>query len=245
MFTSPPFVLFGSAHLITLALIAAVAILLPLALRRYAPAALRPVAVVLAALLLAQEAVDVAMQLWRFGPSVQLLPLHLCTLALLVTAWMLVTRSPRVFEVAYFWALGGTTQALATPDLRQGFPDPAFLFFFAGHGLVVIGVAHGVLALGLRPYPASIVRVALITLALAAVVLLINLALGTNFLYLMAKPAGASLLDWLGPWPWYWLGLVAVALASFLVLYAPFFAADLLRAARPAVDRRSRGRGWS
>jgi hypothetical integral membrane protein (TIGR02206 family) len=245
MFRSPPFVLFGSAHLITLALIGAVAVLLPLALRRYAAAALRPVAVVLAALLLAQEAVDVAIQLWRFGPSVQLLPLHLCTLAVLVTAWMLVTRSPRVFEVAYFWALGGTTQALATPDLRQGFPDPAFLFFFAGHGLVVIGVAYGVLALGLRPYPASIVRVALITLALAAVVFLINLALGTNFLYLMAKPAGASLLDWLGPWPWYWLGLVAVALASFLVLYVPFFAADLLRAARPAPGRRTRGRGWS
>ncbi|NBC13604.1 MAG: TIGR02206 family membrane protein [Gammaproteobacteria bacterium] len=226
MQASPAFVLFGGVHLLTLALIVVSALVLPLALRRYAPAALRPVALALAALLLAQEAVDVALQLWRSGPSVQLLPLHLCTLAVYVTAWMLATGNQRAFELAYFWALAGTTQALATPDLRQGFPDPAFLFFFAGHGLVIVGVAYGALALGLRPYPMSMLRVGLTTLALAAVVFGVNLWLGANFLYLMAKPAGASLLDWFGPWPWYWLGLVAVGLVSFLVLYAPYFIAD-------------------
>jgi hypothetical integral membrane protein (TIGR02206 family) len=229
MTVAPPFVLFGTAHLWTLVLIAAVALLLPLAVRRLAPAAVTPVGLMLAALLLGQEAVDVALQLRQFGPSVQLLPLHLCTLAVFVTAWMLVTHSPRVFEVAYFWALAGTTQALLTPDLRAGFPAPAYLFFFAGHGLVLVGVLYATLALGLRPYPMSILRVAFITLALAAVVFGINLALGTNFLYLMAKPAGASLLDRFGPWPWYWLGLVGVALVSFLLLYAPFFLLDAWR----------------
>jgi hypothetical integral membrane protein (TIGR02206 family) len=228
----PTFVLFGAAHVWALVLMTAVAIALPLAARRAGPAVVHAVALLLAALLLVQEAVDVALQLARFGPSVQLLPLHLCSLAVLVTAWTLVTRNLRVFEVAYFWALAGTTQALATPDVRQGYPDPAFLFFFAGHGLVVVGVVYATLALGLRPTAMSIVRVALITLALAVVVLGVNLALGTNFLYLMAKPAGASLLDWLGPWPWYWLGLVAVALVSFAVLYAPFLALDLLAKGR-------------
>jgi hypothetical integral membrane protein (TIGR02206 family) len=225
----PLFGLFGDTHLWTLGLITAVAVLLPLAVRLAWPLAARPVAVLLAVLLLAQEAAHVALQAVRFGISVQLLPLHLCSLAVLLTAWMLVTRSPRVFEVAYFWAMGGTTQALLTPDLHLGFPHPAFLFFFASHGLVIVGVLYAVIALRLRPYPISIVRVALITLALAAAVLGVNLWLGTNFLYLMAKPAGASLLDWFGPWPWYWLGLIGAALVSFLVLYAPFFLLDLLR----------------
>ncbi len=237
---SPTFVLFGGAHLLTLVLIAAVAILLPLVVRWYAPALLHPVALTLAGLLLAQEIADVIQQLNRFGPSVELLPLHLCTLAVLVTAGMLAMANQRLFELAYFWALAGTTQALATPDLHQGFPDPAYLFFFAGHGLVIVGVAYGALALGLRPYPMSILRVALTTLLLAVAVLGVNLWLGTNFLYLMAKPAGASLLDWLGPWPWYWLGLAAVALMSMLVLYVPYLVTDL-RAGRGHANRRDRG----
>jgi hypothetical integral membrane protein (TIGR02206 family) len=232
----PPFELFGASHLWTLGLIAAIGILLPLAVRRLRPSAAGAVAVALALLMLGQEVADLTVQLRHRGPSVHLLPLHLCSLALFITAWALVSRRPRVFEVAYFWAFAGTTQALLTPDLAAGFPAPGYLFFFAGHGLVVIGVLYGVIALGLRPVPRSIWRVTLITLALAAVIFGINAWLGTNFLYLMAKPPGPSLLDWFGPWPWYWIGLLLVGLVSFGLLYLPFLLLDLAR--RPRHGRR-------
>jgi hypothetical integral membrane protein (TIGR02206 family) len=237
------FVLFGDVHFWTLSLIVAVAVLLPVLVRFVWPGATRRVALLLAVLLLMQEAGNLAVQVGRWGLSVQMLPLHLCSLAVFLTAWMLITRGQRVYEVAYFWALGGTTQALLTPDLRFGFPDPAYLFFFASHGLVIVGVFYATIALRLRPYPVSIVRVALITLAVGAVALLVNLRLGTNFMYLMAKPAEASLLDWFGPWPWYWLGLIGVALLSFLLLYAPFHLLDLMRGGRDTAggDRPARG----
>jgi len=51
-------------------------------------------------------------------------------LSVYLTAWALITRSPRVYEVVYFWGLGGTIQALLTPDLLQGFPSAAFVSFF-------------------------------------------------------------------------------------------------------------------
>jgi len=228
MSADDPFQLFGAAHLTALAMVAATALLLPLLVRRYRPAAARRVGLVLAGLLLAQEGIQVTLAAISQGLTVALLPLHLCTLAVYLTAWMLATGSRRVYEVVYFWGLGGTTQALATPEVAHGFPSPDFILFFLGHGLVVVGVLYATLAYHLRPYPSSILRVTLITLTVAAAILGVNLWLGTNFLFLMAKPSGASLLDWLGPWPWYWLSLIAVALLTFALLYLPFFVADRL-----------------
>ena len=228
--------LFGAEHLVTLSLVFGAAVLLPLAVRRLLPGAARPVALLLAAMLLIQEVAQLVLTAMATGPSAALLPLHLCTLSVYLTAWMLVTGAQRVYEVVYFWGLGGTTQALLTPDLNQGFPAPAFLFFFLGHGLVIVGVFYATIVYRLRPYPASVARVAAITLTLAAAIFFVNLCLGTNFLYLMAKPSRPSLLDWLGPWPWYWLGLIGVGLLSFLILYAPFLLADLVQR-RPGLER--------
>ena len=234
----PGFQLFGTPHLVTLVLIVAAALLLPLAVRLWRPSAARPVANVLATLLLVQEGVQLLLETKRAGLSVELLPLQLCTMAVYLTAWMLISRAPRVYEVVYFWGLGGSTQALVTPDLAQGFPAPAYLLFFLGHGLVIVGVLYGAIVFRLRPYLASILRVIALTLAAAAAVFFVNLWLGTNFMYLMAKPPHPSLLDWFGPWPWYWLGLIGVGLITFLVLYVPFLIADLIRRRR---DGNSRG----
>jgi hypothetical integral membrane protein (TIGR02206 family) len=223
---------FGTAHLLALVLIAAVTVALPLGLRRFAPGLVHPVAWLLATSMLAQEALQAAWLERSLGLGLHLLPLDLCTLSVFMTAWVLVARSPRIYEIVYFWGLGGTTQALLTPDLALGFPSAAFLYFFVGHGLVVIGVVYATLALRLRPYPASILRVAAITLALAASVFVLNLILGTNFMYLMAKPVQPSLLDWFGPWPWYLGGLVATALLTFFVLYLPWIFIDLRRSSQ-------------
>ncbi|MGM0813864.1 MAG: TIGR02206 family membrane protein [Pseudomonadota bacterium] len=230
---SQSFELFGTSHLATLVVIAAVAVVVPLTVRRLALRQARTVAYLLAALLLGQEAFD----LWRqidarnLSPAA-LLPLHLCTLAVYLTAWTLVTRSYRTYEVVYFWGLGGTTQALLTPDLTARFPDPAYLLFFAGHGLVIAGVMYLTITFRLRPRAASIPRVAAITAALAVIIFVINLWLDTNFLYLMAKPAQPSLLDWFGSWPWYLVGLVIVGLISLFVWYLPFLFLDLWRRRR-------------
>jgi hypothetical integral membrane protein (TIGR02206 family) len=139
-----------------------------------------------------------------------------------LVAYVLLRRSYGAFEVAYFWAMGGTVQAILTPDLRTGFPSPRYIIFFTSHGLVMVGVAFAIGVYQFRPTLRSVGKALAAIVAYAAVIGLLNPLLGTNFLYLQHKPGGASLLDYLGPWPWYVLSLALLTIVSCFVCYLPF-----------------------
>src|SRR5262245_56478160 len=123
-----------------------------------------------------------------------LLPLHLCDLALLLAVYALLARSQALAEVLWFWAGAGTIVAMVTPDVSRGFPDPQFLVFFGLHGLVVMAAIVLVFGLSLVPRQGAPSRVFLLTAAYAAVVGVVNAALGTNFLFLCPQPANSTLL---------------------------------------------------
>jgi hypothetical integral membrane protein (TIGR02206 family) len=56
---------------------------------------------------------------------------------------------------------------------------------------------------------------------------IVNALLGSNYLFIAHKPATASLLDVLPPWPWYLPILEAIALVLIGLLYLPFAIRDL------------------
>ena len=70
-------------------------------------------------------------------------------------------------------------------------------------------------------------------------VALVNLAWGTNFLYLRRKPGAPTLLDWMGPWPVYILVADALAALLFWLLDRPFRSAQAPE--RAEVARRGPG----
>ncbi len=89
----------------------------------------------------------------------QMLPMQLCDWGMVVVIVAMCTGNQRWFEVAYFWGIGGTLQAVLTPNLRFGFPDWRFISFFTSHCGIIIGVVFLMLIRQYRPYPMSIVRV--------------------------------------------------------------------------------------
>jgi hypothetical integral membrane protein (TIGR02206 family) len=111
--------------------------------------------------------------------------------------------------------------ALLTPDVGGG-PGWATVQVFVAHGAVVASVLFLVFARALVPRPGSWWRVFLAVNAYALAVALFDWRFGTNYMYLREKPASATLLDWLGPWPWYLVAGEGVALALLWALHLPF-----------------------
>jgi hypothetical integral membrane protein (TIGR02206 family) len=96
------------------------------------------------------------------------------------------------------------------------------MYFFAAHGGAVAAVLMLTWGGLLKPRRGSLWRAVVGLNAYAASVGVFNAIFGTNYMYLCRKPASATLLDALGPWPWYILAGEAVALALFALMYFPY-----------------------
>src|SRR5437660_1681906 len=161
----------------------------------------------------------VANKTWSAAAS---LPIQLCDVAGFVAAAALLWRQLVLVEVAYFWGLGGTLQAVLTPDLTDHFPSFPYLQFYVTHDLVILAALFLVFGLALQPRPGAVRRIFVLTVAFAIVVGLIDLATGGNYMYLRQVPVSGSLLDLMGPWPWYIAAGAVLTLVVLAILDAPF-----------------------
>src|SRR6266576_6063959 len=200
-------------HLLPLGVLVVVTSLLCFAARRAPGPWLDWVAVIIAGAIviteLSWQPYVIANHSWSAAYS---LPVQLCDVGGFVAAAALIWRQLLLIEIAYFWGLGGTLQALLTPDLRDHFPSFPYLQFYATHDLVVLAALFLIVGLGLHPRPGSVRRIFLLTIAFTVAIALIDLVTGGNYMYLRRVPAGGSLLSLMGPWPWYIVVGAVVAL---------------------------------
>jgi len=223
-YTGAPFVFFGPAHLTALGIIGLMVVAL-FGLRKSVSERMRKqLRYGLAGLLVMNQ---IARHLWMVYHdrwSIQWdLPLHLCSIVVWVSAYMLITKSYQVFELVYFMGIGGAMQALLTPDAgTYGFGHFYLWQFFIAHGSIIIASAYMAIVEGYSPTWASIKKVFVWGNGYMVVVTVINLIIGSNYLYTLYKPHVPTLLDYLGPWPWYILSVEGVALIVCSLLYLPF-----------------------
>lgn len=235
-YTGSPFVLFNLPHLIALGVILLVNLALIAWGKRASPRARQAIRYGLATLLIVDEAL---WHLWNYTTgqwSLQtMLPLHLCSVLVFVSAIMLIKRSYAIYEFAYFLGIGAAIQALLTPDAGiYGFPHFRAFQVMVSHGSIVTAAVYMTFVEGYRPYWRSLWRVAVGANLYMVFVGMVNWLLGSNYLFIARKPETASLIDLLGPWPWYILSLEAVGLLLCLLLYAPYALRD--RRARLALS---------
>ena len=228
-----PFILFGNIHIMTMLVILAISIFLPLIYKSKSEIQKSVMTKMIAYIVIAHVVISPYKDLfiienpynWR-----EVLPFHMCDLSEIFLAWFLLGGPKILYKCAFFWGIGGATMAIITPDIS--YHDLDYAFFMIGHGMIVVGIMYATVALNNRPYAKDILTVSLITACvLLPITYTINLLLGepANFWYLMAKPAGASLMDAFPEPPYHLLVSMPFAIATFVIIYTPYFIKDRLQ----------------
>jgi hypothetical integral membrane protein (TIGR02206 family) len=220
-----PFQLFGTPHLLTVLVLAFFAWAFLRVGMRAADQDKAGMRVGLALFLMALELATNAWWAYHGAWTLQyMLPLQLCTLMTWVMGFAFVTDTRRLYPLIYFLGVGGAIQAIITPDAGV-FGYPHFRFFDAmlSHAGLVLGGLWIVVVERVRPSARSLGETLLALNAYALLIYFVNRGLGSNYLYVNAKPEIASVMDFMPGWPWYVPILELMALALFSALYLPFY----------------------
>lgn len=151
------------------------------------------------------------------------LPLYLCSLMAFFIPAFTYYRKYWVFEILVFWIIGGTLQAVITPDIANGFPSFDYFRYWVVHlGLLSI-IFYFIFVLQMRPKLKSILKSFLALQVYVLFMIGLNYLLNANYFYLNEKPKSASVLDYFGEWPYYILVGQLVIIPLFLLIYLPFY----------------------
>lgn len=216
-----PFRLLDVSHLTLLALLAVATALVVTLGPRLVSRTRRVVELVVGWILLLNTAGwhlwNAALGLWDVQ---EMLPLHLCALMSFVTAFALFTRRPLLAALAWLIGTPGALMALATPEVAPyGFPHYRVIQSWLQHGILWLAGFWLVFADDIRPTWRHARQSWLALHLTAPVVFVINLVLGSNYLFINRKPEFASALSAMPPWPTYLLVLEVIVVAVIVLFW--------------------------
>ncbi len=229
VYDGSPFVLFGAAHLTAIAIITLCCFSFLYFRTIWGEKERKIVRWVFAIAIVATESsLHVWSIYWGIWDIQTMLPLHMCAVLIWLSSYMLVTKNYAIYEFVYFMGLGGAMQAVLTPADAAAYNFPHFRIMqtFIAHGLLINIAIYMTVVEGFRPTLQSFKRVFIGTNLYMIPVFFLNLAIGSNYLFVAGKPDFPTLLDMLAPWPWYIFEIEAIAFAIFFILYIPFLIKD-------------------
>lgn len=162
---------------------------------------------------------------WQSGISFrEILPLHLCDFSALLLSYMLLKEDFRGFQQAYYWGMAGGVMALLMPELKKD--DWYVLPFFLWHIFVVIAPFYLVFTNNLYPTHAGIFQATKWTIMLSIGVALVNILIGSNFMFLCEAPMAVAGL--FPPFPWHNPMTLVLGIIVFYAFYFPFAKSEVL-----------------
>jgi len=222
---------FGTGHLITIALIFAISIIVPLIYKNKSETHIKILKNIIIFVLASHLIISPFKDLYLLENPYnwkEVLPFHMCDISEIFLIWFLLGGPRFLYLCAFFWGLAGAAMAIITPDIQ--YYDLDFIFFMVGHGMIIFAVLFATIVLKNRPKLKDVGNVVLVTLFLFLPnIYLINDLLGdpANFWYLADKPAGASLMDFFPEPPRHLFITVPISIIFFYIIYTPYLIKDI------------------
>ncbi|GAB4430298.1 MAG: TIGR02206 family membrane protein [Bacteroidia bacterium] len=218
------FRMYGTQHMVVILLILGLSIGLPLFSKRYlsAPQQVwisRAMAVVISSWVVLYDVILLYLGKVNYQTD---LPLDICNLMGLLLLFLMWKPNKRFFSYLYFYILAGTTQAVFTPHLFDGFPNFVFIKYWVVHGGLIVYILYIAVVWGFGLTLKDVWRSFLVLQIYVLLVFMINKLIGANYVYVVAKPPTASILDYFGPWPVYLLVCEVIMLCISFMVYLPY-----------------------
>jgi hypothetical integral membrane protein (TIGR02206 family) len=150
------------------------------------------------------------------------IPLHMCNFLPLIMIWVYATKNRIVWAAVFFWIILGVSQANFTPSVEFSLFHYDAIRYWAVHlNLVLLGLYPAIVwkwDLELKDVGRSFIALNV----LAGIIYFANIALGSNYLYIMGKPPGTTFFSLLPEWPTYILVLEAIIIVWSLMVWGIF-----------------------
>jgi hypothetical integral membrane protein (TIGR02206 family) len=148
------------------------------------------------------------------------LPFHLCTISVVLLVYTLAFNNKFINKLVLFWSPVSALLAIVLPDMSasENFPSFRFMEFFGSHVLIIWAVVFifriQKVTVDFKDYLFSEMTL----LASLPFVYILNLLIGSNYMYLMRKTNGGQ-MDFLPKEPWHIVGASALLIGVFFLEY--------------------------
>tara|TARA_B110000483_G_scaffold190465_1_gene226078 strand:+ start:173 stop:853 length:681 start_codon:yes stop_codon:yes gene_type:complete len=146
------------------------------------------------------------------------LPLHLCNISYFICILLLLNKKKWMYEWTLLLALPSALNAIITPELIWGSSKWHIFEYYFMHGSLILVPLYLMFVMNYKLRLLSWWKTFLRAQIVIIIVFLINLMLGSNYMFLLSKPLVNNPLI-LGDWPFYILSVQLIGLLHIVVIY--------------------------
>ncbi|MCK5388006.1 MAG: TIGR02206 family membrane protein [Candidatus Izimaplasma sp.] len=149
------------------------------------------------------------------------LPIGVCAFSMYLGIYIMFTKNWKVFEIGYFWAIGGVL-SVVFPDILYGPDNFRYYNFLFLHMIFFFMYMYMMFVHDYVPTFKSFKKSFLLLLAIVLVFIVpVNLIFGTNFMYLL-EPGDTPFVIFANPsYPLYLIGCILLSMAGMALWYSP------------------------